>query len=229
MNRQQLIVFMKPPIEGRCKTRLIPLLGEYSATRLYRQMVMRCMQQLETLTHTDINLCVACDSAEDIDHPFIQQLQQQFSLRVSMQSGNDLGERMHHAITDSLKDYDRCVIIGTDCPEMTSAYIDSAFEQLSQSQLVLGPACDGGYVLLGCSQPVPTLFDDIAWSTHHVLQQTLGAAQRSVYRYQLLPTLWDVDTPEDYIQHYQRIKQLLNTFTHISEPSVSIYHESEAG
>ncbi len=226
--RQQLIVFLKPPIAGCCKTRLIPLLGEYSATRLYRQMVLHCMDQLDRLDQISIKLCLYADNESAYLHPFIIQLQNHYGFEISLQRGGDLGERMHNAITESLQDHDQCVLIGTDCPEINSTYIQSAFQQLEQHSLVIGPACDGGYVLIGANQPVPEIFIQVDWSTEHVLQQTLDKAQACDYHYQLLSTLWDVDTPEDYIQHYQRIQQLLKPYTFISEPRMRLYHEPEA-
>jgi rSAM/selenodomain-associated transferase 1 len=89
------------------------------------------------------------------------------------------------------------IIIGTDCPELTDALLTQAFQALQQTALVLGPATDGGYYLIGLRQMVPDLFQSIAWSTDRVFQQTVMIARNLNLSISALPTLTDVDRPED--------------------------------
>lgn len=203
-SKQRLIIFAKAPIPGECKTRLIPLLGETASAELYKQLSIHCLSQFNETCEADILLQVYPDTS----HAFIKQLKQQFNTSLSAQIGNNLGDRMFHAICESLESYNQCVLIGTDCPEIDSAYVNQAFTALQSSDIVLGPADDGGYVLIGANKIRPELFQDIEWSTENVLQQQVSNCIKHNYSYQLLATLWDLDQPQDYIQHQQRLKQL---------------------
>jgi rSAM/selenodomain-associated transferase 1 len=160
------------------------------------------MNNTASLKATDI----AIYTTPDIQHPYIKNLSQQYSTTLHCQQGKDLGERMHHALAESLQHYKKSILIGSDCPEMDIKYIEKAFKALSQhdkvTDIVLGPAEDGGYVLIGASRIHAELFNNINWGTESVLQQTLKKIDSMGYRYQLLNTLRDIDTPEDYI-HYQ--------------------------
>ncbi len=205
-NKKQLILFVRAPDEGRCKTRLIPLLGKYATTELYKKMVMHSLQRVCLLP--DIDITVHVDS--NPGHDFFRKLKQVFNISIHSQQGNDLGERMLHSMQASLQKYSECVLIGTDCPEIDQHYINAAFDALQHDELVFGPASDGGYVLIGASRISASLFEKIEWSTPSVLQQNLKNAHSCGYRYQLLNTLWDIDDARDYIQHHKRIKQLLN-------------------
>lgn len=203
-NSQQLILFVRSPEPGKCKTRLIPLLGRTATTELYKKLVKHSLKQLSSLHNIDIALYVYPDT----EHEFIQELRKTFDISILPQAGADLGERMHNAVNESLKHYQQCVLIGSDCPEIDANYIDSAFSALKNNDLVFGPASDGGYVLIGNSSLTPEVFRNIAWSTDQVLQQSLHISHTMGYRHQLLKTLWDIDNPDDYIQHHQRIREL---------------------
>ncbi len=217
-NKKQLILFVKAPDEGHCKTRLIPLLGKFATTELYKKLVIHCLQRICLLP--DVDVAVHIDSRPE--HEFFRMIQQTFNVSIHAQQGNDLGERMLFSIQQSLQDYDECVLIGSDCPEIDEHYIAAAFDALKYDELVYGPASDGGYVLIGASRIAAPLFDNIDWSTDSVLQQSLVNAQNCGYRYHLLNTLWDIDTASDYIQHHKRIKELLN----ISAPGEDSYGSS---
>ncbi len=201
---KQLIVFAKSPISGSCKTRLIPLLGEKATTDLYKKLSTHCLNQIKEIRNIDISLQVFPDTS----HDFIQKLNTQFNTTLKPQTGNNLGERMHHGIHYSLIKYSQCVLIGTDCPEINSAYIERAFHALESTDIVLGPANDGGYVLIGANKIQPELFHNIEWSTESVLKQQIKNCENLNYSYQLLPALWDLDLPQDYIRHQNRLKQL---------------------
>jgi uncharacterized protein len=114
------------------------------------------------------------------------------------QGEGDLGIRMDRSIASACQSgSERVVLIGTDCPDLTVEILAQAFKQLEDSDLVLGAAVDGGYYLIGMCQPQPELFIDIDWSTDRVLQQTISVAQRLNLAVSYLPTLADIDRPED--------------------------------
>jgi len=195
---KQLIVFIKSPEPGKCKTRLIPFLTAQQACEFYISLVSHCFKTIASLSDIDIALYIYPDT----QHPFIQTLQLNHPLTLHKQQGNNLGERMHHAIQCALKTHKQCVLIGTDCPVMDAAYINKAFKALHQHDMVLGPAKDGGYVLIGANKIQAELFANINWGSDAVLQQSLNNNNAAGYNTHLLNTLWDIDTPEDYL-HYQ--------------------------
>ncbi len=117
-----------------------------------------------------------------------------------MQTGQDLGARMDAAIRQTLlkKSVESVILIGTDCPALTERYLDQALLALESGvDVVLGPAEDGGYVLVGMRRPIGAVFEDIPWGTERVMQRTLEALKAKELTYRLLDTLWDVDRPED--------------------------------
>ena len=199
---QQLIIFIKAPEPGQCKTRLTPFLSPQQACNFYKILVEHCMNNTASLKATDI----AIYTTPDAQHPYIINLSQKYNTTLHRQQGKNLGERMHHALAESLLHYKRSILIGSDCPELDTKYIEKAFKALKQhdkvTDIVLGPAEDGGYVLIGASRIQAELFNNISWGSDNVLQQTLKKLDIAGYRYQRLNTLRDIDSPEDYI-HYQ--------------------------
>jgi rSAM/selenodomain-associated transferase 1 len=114
------------------------------------------------------------------------------------QSDGDLGERMSAAFADAFREgAGRVVVIGTDCPALSPDHLAEAFEALGNHEVVLGPARDGGYYLVGLSRPADALFTDIPWGTESVLQATMERAEAVGLTQCCLQTLGDVDRPED--------------------------------
>jgi len=200
--KQQLIIFIKAPVPGYCKTRLTPYLSPEEASEFYKTLVTNCFNNIKTINNTDISIF----TYPDINNPFIKSLSHKYATTCHIQSGENLGERMFNALDKSLQTYDRCVLIGTDCPVLDQSYLEQAFKALYQHDMVLGPANDGGYVLIGASKTEASLFNNINWGTDSVLKQSLHNANKAAYKTHLLDTLWDVDTPEDYIK-YQKLLQ----------------------
>jgi hypothetical protein len=95
-------------------------------------------------------------------------------------------------------------LIGTDCPEINGEYLQAAFKALETTDLVLGPAEDGGYGLIGLNRAAPTLFEDVPWSSEEVLEVTVRKAEDAGLRVKLLPEIWDVDHPAD-VERWQRL------------------------
>ncbi|HEU0202774.1 MAG TPA: TIGR04282 family arsenosugar biosynthesis glycosyltransferase, partial [Burkholderiaceae bacterium] len=139
-------------------------------------------------------LWVAGDGAA----PFMHTVAQRHGVALAAQAGSDLGARMAHAFDTALAHAARCVLIGTDCPAMTPAHIAQAAELLRAHDVVLQPALDGGYVLIGLRAPQPALFRDIAWGSAEVLAATRARIAARRLAGVELPPLPDLDTAADY-------------------------------
>lgn len=189
-----ILVFAKAPIVGDVKTRLIPALGAAGAAGLHARLVRHT---LATVTEADI--CpVQLWCAPNTCHAFFAECQRGFGVTLHAQQGSDLGARMAHAFDAALREYRQAVIIGSDCPLLTAQDITTTLTALrTDCNAVLGPALDGGYVLLGLKQAPPTLFDNIPWGTANVLALTRERLQQLQWRVTELTTHWDVDRPED--------------------------------
>jgi rSAM/selenodomain-associated transferase 1 len=192
---EQLIIFSRYPEPGRTKTRLIPRLGAAGAAELQRRMTEHTLRQVRALQRVrSVDGVVAFTGATtDQMRAWLGDHWQ-----YSPQTAGDLGQRMADAIAHSCQaGSDRTVIIGIDCPDLTPAILTAAFEQLQTHPVVLGPAQDGGYYLLGLTEPLPALFTGIDWGTDRVLAQSQQAIAAQGKTYAILPTLADVDYPED--------------------------------
>lgn len=185
-----IALFARVPVPGQVKTRLIPALGVDGACQLHERLLARILDVLRTQT-----LCAAelwLDAAGS--HPLIDNS----GLPQHLQQGDDLGVRMAHAITATLRRYRRVLIIGTDTPTLDAHYLEQALQVLAQHHdVVLGPAFDGGYVLIGIADKPMPLFAAIDWGTAQVLQQTLERVAAAGLRCHLLEPQPDVDRPED--------------------------------
>lgn len=189
MKKNALIVFQKNLILGKVKTRLAEGVGEEKALGIYSEMV--------ALTYKEIPTDVAEIFVYFSDEIPLYHTEKNHRLRI--QIGKDLGERMKNALEEVMAaGYEQLVIIGTDCPELKAHHLVRAFTLLETFQVVLGPAEDGGYYLIGMNSSFPYLFDGISWSTDLVMTQTLDALHQYSLSYQLLPTLYDVDTQQDW-------------------------------
>lgn len=194
---QLALLFCKPPIPGSVKTRLIPALGLERATGLYREMLRR---SVGTLHHSDWDAAVHVAGGElqlDDDPPY----------PVFKQQGATLGQRMAVSLESGLSGYQRVVLFGADCPTINSQYLADAFDALLTHDVVLGPAEDGGYGLVGVREKVPDMFTGIAWSTDQVLTQTCARLNELRLNYALLPPIWDVDEPEDLPRYEAWLEQ----------------------
>jgi rSAM/selenodomain-associated transferase 1 len=180
-----IIVFAKAPVPGQAKTRLIPRLGEWRAARLHRRLI------LHTLNTALGARCGAVELHGTRRHGFFKNLKVPFRL----QRGGDLGERMFHALARAPKP---AILIGTDCPVLTAADLQRAARWLrGGADVVLAPAEDGGYALIGARRVSPLLFQGIAWSSEQVYDQTVKRLERTGLRSRILRRVWDVDRPED--------------------------------
>jgi len=190
----RLIIFAKAPEAGKAKTRLIPALGENGAAALHARLVTHT---LTTVSHAA--LCpVQLWCAPDTTHPFFDSCKNNFPMTLHQQQGVDLGERMAHAMNHNLQQGLKSVIIGTDCPALSAADFKQAFTYLQNgNDIVLAPASDGGYVLMGLSRFSPTLFSDINWGSGEVLAATRERIAALQWPITELATFQDIDRPED--------------------------------
>lgn len=183
-------IFCKPPIAGEVKTRLIPELGEAGALALYEQMLKAVIATTAALPLVELWTSRGHDYFE------------QFSRPVLVQEGADLGEKMANALRHGLENYDQVLLIGSDVPPIDTNYLLMAMSSLATHDVVLGPAADGGYGLVGARGALPDIFDGIAWSTETVCRDTCRHLNRLELNYALLPEVWDVDRPEDLPRYY---------------------------
>jgi len=190
----RIIVFAKAPIPGHSKTRLIPALGEVGASELHTRLVRHTL-----VTATQAKLCpVELHCADNLHHPFFTRCQQDFSVTLKRQRGADLGARMANAFDLSLSTSRHVILIGSDCPALTSADLQQALETIMTNQdCVLKPAEDGGYVLIGLKALSHYIFSEIDWGTNRVLKQTQAKLLAVNWHWQELDTTWDLDRPED--------------------------------
>lgn len=195
MSRECLIVFTRYPEPGKTKTRLIPVLGAEGAATLQRQMTEHTLAQVKELQSERLVSAIICFAGGN------QQLMQNWlgtCFDYQPQGDGDLGRRMAIAFETTLEaGTQSVVIIGSDCPDLNAQLMMQAFQALEQHDLVLGPARDGGYYLIGLRRLIPELFTGISWSTTEVLQQTMNIAQKLELAVASLPLLSDVDRPED--------------------------------
>jgi rSAM/selenodomain-associated transferase 1 len=196
-----LIIFTRNPELGKCKTRLAKTLGEQSALDIYKYL----------LQHTaNVSKAVNADRyvfySEAINEDDIWSVAH-FSKKL--QKGHDLGERMHHAFDELLHSgYEKVIIIGSDLLDLDATIIENAILELDSHDVVLGPAEDGGYYLLGMKQLHPALFKNKSWGTETVREDTiLDLRNKDV---SLLQPLNDIDTFDD-MKHYNQLKQFYKT------------------
>jgi len=194
----RLLVFSKVPEPGQVKTRLIPLLGAEAAARLYSDLLEDTLRKSVAGGLCPVELwCAPSDR-----HAFFRRCAERYPLRLYRQGEGDIGRRMSVAIRTALQGATHAVLIGADCPALSAADIDTAIAQLAGgTDIVLGPAMDGGYYLIGMSHHHPQLFDAIAWGTPRVLEATLERCRDNGLAWFCLPEYIDVDTPEDYLQY----------------------------
>ncbi|HTP41636.1 MAG TPA: TIGR04282 family arsenosugar biosynthesis glycosyltransferase [Nitrospiria bacterium] len=187
---QALIIFAKAPEPGEVKTRLSPPLTSKQAARLHEAFLLDVVRASHSLG--GITRWLSC--APSTTHPYFRHLARRFRLRLLTQTGATLGERMASALRQALDaGATRAVLIGTDMPTLPPSILHNAFRQLRGVDVVLGPACDGGYYLVGVSRRVPPIFDCIPWGRSTVLEATLSGINRLGLRCRLLPFWYDVD------------------------------------
>jgi rSAM/selenodomain-associated transferase 1 len=200
-----LIAFLKHPEPGAVKTRLVPALGAEVAAELYRALAEEVLRatvprrgEYETLVFYDP------PGAAETMRAWLPEF------RLFAQSAGDLGMRMAAAFARAFeRGARRVAIVGTDVPAVTRETVAEALAALDEAELVVGPAEDGGYYLLALGEPHPELFEDVAWSTPAVLEETLARAATAGLRVREMERRRDVDSLEDLRAEWPRIRTLL--------------------
>jgi rSAM/selenodomain-associated transferase 1 len=205
--QEEIIIFSRYPQPGLTKTRLIPELGADGAANIQRTMTEQIVQTARQLVHDrQILISLYHDGGSH------QQMEQWLGhdLLYHEQTGVDLGQKMMFAFEDAwCRGLRRTVLIGSDCPDIDCQLITDALVALQNNQLVLGPATDGGYYLIGTTSDLPAnklslLFTDIAWGTSDVFQKTIDRAHDAGITTSILKELHDIDHPRDltYFHHH---------------------------
>ena len=185
MTPVRLVLFTRYPTPGSAKTRLIPALGTAGAAAVHKQLTERT---LETLTQVNqpVEIHYTGDEAEAFarwlgpDQIYVPQVE------------GDLTDRLLKAIDPA-----PVIFLGSDTPDLSVRHVTAAIEALQNSDVVIGPADDGGYYLIGMARPYPFLLHDMRWSTEHVMPDTLDRLGQHSIGFEVLETLHDCDRPED--------------------------------
>ncbi|ASC70418.1 2-phospho-L-lactate guanylyltransferase [Halomicronema hongdechloris C2206] len=190
-----LLIFARYPQPGQVKTRLIPALGPVAASDLYRRLAEHTLAQGRALSrYRPLSITLWFTGADAA----AMTAWLGANIDYCLQPEGDLGYRLHWAFEAAFaQGYRRVIAIGTDCPQLDSSLLNQGFRALDHHELVLGPATDGGYYLIGLQRAVAALFQGIPWSTAAVHQQTVAAAEQLGLSHWQLRSLTDVDTPED--------------------------------
>jgi rSAM/selenodomain-associated transferase 1 len=180
-----LILLTKMPEAGKVKSRLSSEIGPEKAAKVYERLLRNTLEQMKA---TNSEKAIALEGNEAL---FTKAFGEWM---IWPQEGNDLGDRMALAFERAFQiGYKRVVLIGGDCPEMTTEILEWAFEKLNDHDLVLGPSQDGGYYLIGLKKTEPRLFENMQWSHNKVFEQTVQRAAEQNLKVALLPTLRDID------------------------------------
>ena len=223
MAAESLILFAKPPLAGRVKTRLGISLGREEAARLYACFLQDAAETARALSLARPGVALVCEWAleqdESLDEfPLADWLPGAYLHRA--QTGADLGARMAAALGRCLVSGRRAVLIGTDFPDLPDDVLFGAFEKLESRdgpEITLGPAADGGYYLIGMKRFVPEIFIDIPWSTNEVLSRTMERAGALGIGTSLLPEWRDVDDEDDLEALKSRLSRKASYARHTRE------------
>ena len=196
--KDHIIIFIKNPQSGKVKTRISNTLGHDEALRIYiilLEEIRKTTLQVNAERHLFYSDYISEDDKWSRD-----------DFRKFIQTGHDLGERMKIAFENIFKSLPsdqghKVIIVGSDCPYLTPAIFEEAFLTLDNNDVVIGPAFDGGYYLLGMKNFLPYLFECIEWSTSQVLTQTIHILNLLNNTYHLLPVLHDIDTEDDWLRY----------------------------
>lgn len=191
MNDKAIIIFIKNPVRGKVKTRLAKDIGDDRALSVYCRLLDLTEQ---AVSKVDANKHLFYSDRIDLTDNWSNK---SYIKHVQYQS-TDLGERMYQAFKAVFDEgYKKVLIIGSDCPEINTDLIENAFTSLNDTDVVIGPAADGGYYLLGMTELEKKYFEDKEWSTSSVRVNTIRTIEAIGKNYLLLKELTDLDNIAD--------------------------------
>ncbi len=197
------MLFARDPVLGQVKTRLSPSMDAATILKLYTCFLRDSLDKIRQVKNADRFVGVAPSHQSGFFTDIADS-----DIRLFVQEGKKLGDKMRRAIQDRLAEgYEKAVIIGSDSPSLPVAYIEQALD--SDKDIVLGPSIDGGYYLIAMRKKVIEVFDGVSWGTEHVLRETAAHLQRDGATLELLPIWYDIDSPED-LQFFQTHLQLIS-------------------
>jgi rSAM/selenodomain-associated transferase 1 len=189
--RNALVIFVRNLVYGKVKTRLAATIGGERAYNIYAALISHTWSVTQNIPADKI--VYYADMVEDKDT-----WDDRFNKTI--QHGRDLGERMMNALMDMLeKGYKNVIIIGSDCPSLDEHILNDAFGQLESYDVVIGPAFDGGYYLVGMKSLHPYLFENMEWSTPSVFEVTAARCKSLNLACAVLPRLHDIDDEKDLV------------------------------
>lgn len=192
--KRQLIIFGKLPLPGHCKSRLTKQVGAEASAGVYARLLFATAGCLSRLAQTGITVELSVATAQGRAY-FGEAFPE---LSVTEQSEGDLGERMRTTVERAFDaGVTEVVLVGSDIPDMSIDVVMRAFNALERVDLVLAPANDGGYVLIGMRSQTHPVFDGIDWGRSDVLAKTIAQADRLGISREMLEPLGDLDTEPD--------------------------------
>jgi len=207
-SRACLIVFAKTPVRGKVKTRMRPFLSEEDCLRLHCLLLRLWMGRLRDWDLGQMHKALFLTPLGAGRHDPDLVLDAPPGVIVETQQGSDLGDRLSHAFNHKWNEgFRKIVFIGTDSPTLRREDLHAAFKGLDESEVVLGPATDGGYYLIGFSARLPVLFSRISWGTSQVFRETVQLLETNAIRWQCLRESFDLDTFEDLVTFHRLSKE----------------------
>lgn len=188
----RLCIFARSPRLGTVKQRLAAEIGAAAALQAYRALTADTLERLAAVSGVRTELWLAGPANAEV-----RAWLRRWRIPLRFQHGADLGERMADALAACHADGSPGVVVGTDCPPVDAAYVELAARALENHDVVLGPAEDGGYALVGTRAPAPGIFRDVPWGSSRVLDVTLARIAEQQLTVALLNTVWDVDSAAD--------------------------------
>lgn len=199
-SKKALIIFVRNPELGKCKTRLAETIGDEAALEIYKHLLSHMVAVSKNITADRFVFYSETIPKNDMWDETI--------FRKKLQIEGDLGEKMETAFLELFQmGYEKVIIIGSDLFDLKPQHINSAYQELDIHDVVIGPAEDGGYYLLGLSTMNASLFRNKTWSTSHLFEETTNELKENNIKFTTLETLNDIDTYDDLIasNYYKRL------------------------
>lgn len=201
-----LIQFAKWPELGRVKTRLAASIGEESALEAHLRLTGHVLDNLHG-TGYPLEFWWDCKREPPNEAEGLRAMLAEHGVRERYQSGPDLGARMSDALKEGLKRYPSVIIVGSDCPTVDAVYMEQALDALEEADTVLGPADDGGYILIGARRWAEGMLHSVRWGTSHALEDTEAAIKKTGLTVKRLEARWDVDDLSDWERYLATVAQ----------------------